>query len=290
MNKLVAAALCIPLMASAHPELEEHRVITRDGHELQAWYLPAPSYDVNAPTIVWVHGLGDYTKRFLEIVAFMHAHGFASMGFDLRGHGKSHGDRGYIHSVDVCGNDVEDVYHFYKNRVTGPVFMVGNSLGGLITTRYLQRQERALKPDRAILLAPALGFNKERVGWFKKIFLDYFGWLFPWYHVSIKAGEKDNPDKNLILHVPLASVKEMDKAFEKAFEDVHLMDTPIHILAGGQETIVDLQAMLHFHELLPDCSKKEFTLYQEMRHYLLGGPGRHQVHNKILALLRNQAD
>jgi alpha-beta hydrolase superfamily lysophospholipase len=91
-----------------------------------------------------VHGFGEHSGRYVNVVGPLTRAGFAVHGFDLRGHGRSAGRRGHIDSWADYRDDLgRYLDHVRSLEVAGtPVFLYGHSLGGAIVLEYcLHRQD-----------------------------------------------------------------------------------------------------------------------------------------------------
>ena len=80
-----------------------------------------------------VHGLGEHSQRYSHMADFMNSQAIAVLGFDLRGHGRSQGQRGHAPSLDALMADIQ----LLIEQSTGlfpdlPCFLYGHSLGGLL--------------------------------------------------------------------------------------------------------------------------------------------------------------
>jgi alpha-beta hydrolase superfamily lysophospholipase len=66
--------------------------------------------------------------------------GYALVGFDLRGHGKSGGARGHSPSLDAFMQDIRQFFRFLTERYPdSPHFLYGHSFGGLLSILYAIR-------------------------------------------------------------------------------------------------------------------------------------------------------
>jgi acylglycerol lipase len=93
-----------------------------------------------------IHGLGDHTGRFSHVARVMTEAGYALVGFDLRGHGKSGGARGHFPSLDAVMQDIRQFFRFLVERyVDVPLFLYGHSLGGLLALWYAIQYSEELK-------------------------------------------------------------------------------------------------------------------------------------------------
>jgi alpha-beta hydrolase superfamily lysophospholipase len=100
---------------------------------IQGW---EPNREAEA-FIALVHGLGEHTARYAHVGKVMTDAGYALVGFDLRGHGKSGGARGHASSLDAYMQDIREFFHFMAQRYPDiPHFLYGHSLGGLLSLAY----------------------------------------------------------------------------------------------------------------------------------------------------------
>ena len=95
-------------------------------------------------SIMLVHGHGEHIARFDHVAAALTDKGYAMLGFDLRGHGKSGGSRGHTPSYDALMDDIASFSQQTDQRYAGlPRFLYGHSLGGNLVLNYALRR----KPD-----------------------------------------------------------------------------------------------------------------------------------------------
>lgn len=87
--------------------------------------------------IVLVHGLGEHSARYAHVGKALTDAGYALVGFDLRGHGKSGGARGHAPSLDAYMQDIRQFFQLMEKRYPDiPHFLYGHSLGGLLVLAY----------------------------------------------------------------------------------------------------------------------------------------------------------
>jgi alpha-beta hydrolase superfamily lysophospholipase len=84
--------------------------------------------------------------------------GYAMLGFDLRGHGRSEGKRGHIHSFDLALEDVTLLIEEAGRRWPGkPRFLYGHSLGGNYVINHALRCDPPV--EGVISTSPILGLD-----------------------------------------------------------------------------------------------------------------------------------
>lgn len=131
----------------------EGTFLSADGWHLyyQSW-VPA---DLPRGVVVIIHGLGGHSGGFSCIVEDLVHRGYLVYGLDLRGHGRSPGQRGYINHWSEYR---EDLNRFLTGVQTQecqlPCFLLGHSLGALVVLDYSLRSLSQI--SGVIAIAPAL--------------------------------------------------------------------------------------------------------------------------------------
>lgn len=96
-------------------------------------------------SIILVHGFGEHSGRYSNLVPPLAAAGYAVYALDHRGHGHSPGQRGHIDSFDDYLADVCALIEFAQAAQPGlPVVLFGHSMGGLIVLVYAIRNPTGL--------------------------------------------------------------------------------------------------------------------------------------------------
>lgn len=95
--------------------------------------------------IALIHGLGEHTGRYLHVGKTMTDTGYAFVGFDLRGHGRTGGSRGHFPSFETAMRDMREFFKFLVQRYPDiPHFLYGHSLGGLLSLAYALQYHNGL--------------------------------------------------------------------------------------------------------------------------------------------------
>ena len=127
---------------------------------LQSW---RPDGDPIA-TLALVHGLGEHSGRYQNVVNTLVPRGYAVYAFDLRGHGRSPGPRGYLTSWHELRGDVGSLLSHAKRAERGngdrPLFLMGHSLGGLIVLEFVLYEGHST-PDLDGVVVSAPGLSTE---------------------------------------------------------------------------------------------------------------------------------
>jgi len=97
-------------------------------------------------TIMLVHGHGEHIVRYDHVAAALTEKGYAMLGFDLRGHGRSGGPRGHTESYDALMDDIAAFLQQVDERYPGlPRFLYGHSMGGNLVINYALRRKPELR-------------------------------------------------------------------------------------------------------------------------------------------------
>ncbi len=119
---------------------------------LAAW-LHEPTKKAHCRLLL-IHGLGEHSARHLNTVNFLNSLGVEVIRFDLRGAGKSGGERQWIDKFDDYVEDAGKVFNWIcTHRDPLPLYVLGHSLGGAIAIYFGARYASQLKG--LILSAPA---------------------------------------------------------------------------------------------------------------------------------------
>ena len=124
----------------------KHSESTFEGYENLPLYYQKWQPDETKAVLVIVHGFGEHSGRYMNVVNKVIPQGFAVYSFDHRGHGKSPGKRGHIQDWNEF---IEDVKNFIKlvgdEQKELPLFLMGHSMGGLIVLNYAISNPQGLK-------------------------------------------------------------------------------------------------------------------------------------------------
>jgi len=136
--------------------------------------------------ICHVHGLGEHSGRYVHVAQAFTKAGYAMLSFDLRGHGRSGGERGHILSMDDYLQDIDSLFEQARSRYLSlPMFLYGHSIGAVQALNYCLRRKSNLKG--VIATGPSLHTSVEYQK-IKVIMAKALGALFP--TVTIPSGLK----------------------------------------------------------------------------------------------------
>jgi alpha-beta hydrolase superfamily lysophospholipase len=131
-------------------EITEWEWKTKDGIEIysKAWIPGQQARGV----IILIHGLGEHVGRYEHVGRAMTAAGYILAGFDIRGFGKSGGQKGHTPSLDAYFDDIDSFVAEVSRRYPGlPRFLYGHSLGATLLLAYVPLRQ----PDVSGVIATA---------------------------------------------------------------------------------------------------------------------------------------
>ena len=108
----------------------------------QGWL---PDGGVKAVLLI-IHGLGEHSGRYTNVINHFVPLGYAIYGFDHIGHGKSDGEREVIDRFEDYIGPLTIYLNMVKAWQPGkPIILFGHSLGGLIAVYYLLDHQAEFK-------------------------------------------------------------------------------------------------------------------------------------------------
>lgn len=139
----------------------------------QAWTVPAPR-----GTIVITHGHGEHTDSYKRVVEGLKNENWDIYAWDMRGHGRSEGIRGFAETFDLYCDD----FKIFLNQVRAipgvldrPLVYLSHSMGSLVQLKTIILNP-ALEPDAMVLSSPLVGLGvtvppikKFGAEWLKKL-------------------------------------------------------------------------------------------------------------------------
>jgi len=247
----------------------------------QAWL---PAGDVKAVLLV-VHGLGEHSGRYMNVVDHFVPLGYAVYALDHIGHGKSDGDREIVANFE----DFTDTLTIYFNMVKDwqkdkPVFLLGHSLGGAIVSYYLLDHQADFKG--AVISAPAVKVG-DSISALTITMSKVLSKLAP--KMGVLALDATTISKDplvvqayvndpLVFHgkTPARMGAEMLSAMQRISAEAGKITLPIIIVQGGDDKLVDPAGAQMLNDM---ASSKDKTLeiYPGMYHEVFNEPNRLRV-------------
>ena len=247
----------------------------------QCWL---PESEPKAALLI-VHGLGEHSGRYLNVVNHFVPKGFVVYGMDHPGHGKSDGTRKYVDRFEDFIENVKTYFDRIKGWQAGkPIFLVGHSMGGLISAVYLLDHQAGLKG--AIISGPSVKIpgNVSPITVFIGKMLVA---LMPRLGLLKTAPEGVRRDPAVVqayIDDPLVYkgkttvrlAAEMVKAMQRVSREAAKITLPILILQGGADWIVDPAGAKMLYDSVSSADK-EIKIYDGLYHEVYNEPEHPRV-------------
>ncbi|MBI5590847.1 MAG: lysophospholipase [Deltaproteobacteria bacterium] len=227
-----------------------------------------------------VHGLGEHSGRYLNIVDHFVPMGFAIYGMDHPGHGRSEGTRKYVGRFEDFIDNVKAFFDKIQGRHAGkPIFLVGHSMGGLISAVYLLDHQDGLKG--AILSGPSVKIPDNIlpitifIGKILAVLMPEFGLI----GTAPADVSRDPAVVQAYLDDPLVHkgkttaglAAEILKAMQRVSRDAGRITLPILILQGGADRIVSPAGAKALYDAVGSIDK-EIKIYDGLYHEVYNEP------------------
>lgn len=211
-----------------------------------------------------VPGFNSHSGYYEWVAERLTADGLAVYAIDLRGRGKSDGERFYVQNFADYVNDVATFVSLVKEKESGlPVFMLGHSAGGVVACNYtLDHQE-----ELAGLICESFAYEVPAPD-FALAVLKGLSHIAPHAHVLKLHNEDFSRDTAivdfmnndpLIAHEsqPTQTVAAMVHADERLKKDFPKITLPLLILHGTKDKATKPSGSKHFFE---SAGSKDKTL------------------------------
>jgi len=258
----------------------------------QGWL---PEENIKAVLLV-VHGLGEHSGRYMNVVDHFVPLGYAVYGLDHIGHGKSDGTREYIEKFDDFTDTLTIFYKMVKEwQADVPVFILGHSMGGLIVSYYLLDHQADFKG--AIISGPAVKVGEDisqatiTIGKLLSKIAPKMGLLA----LDVNAISRDPEVVEAYINDPLVFqgkmparlAAELLSAMQRVTAEADQITLPFIIVHGSKDSLADPAGSQMLYD---KASSKDKTLkiYDGLYHEVFNEPERDRVLKDVENWLESQ--
>lgn len=241
--------------------------------------------------IAIVHGFGEHSGRYDHLAAHFNAHGYSVTAYDHRGHGLSDGLPGHVGSFKEYEDDLDRILAAIRARSEArPIFLVGHSMGGLVTLRYLATRREGLVG--AAISAPLVGLASPPPI-HKQIIGRVAARLAPYYRLNNEINpavlSRDPEVGKAYASDPLVSRKvsanwfaEATRAMQELNEWAPRITLPLIVMHGTEDRLASVDATRSLFERI-GSSDKEIVIYPNFYHELFNEPEKQDVFDRVTA-------
>lgn len=236
-----------------------------------------------------VPGFNSHSGYYRWVAAQLTDAGFAVYAVDLRGRGKSDGERFFVESIDQYTSDVDVMTGLAKERDAGlPIFLLGHSAGGVTACVYTLDHQAEL----AGLVCESFAFQVPAPD-FALAVLKGLSHVLPHAHVLKLKNEDFSRDQAVVDAMnddpliadetqPTLTVAALVRADERLKREFPQMTLPVFILHGTEDKATKPEGSQFFYDTAGSADKT-LKLYEGHYHDMLNDVGREIVMGDILA-------
>ena len=234
-------------------------------------------------SLVLCHGIHSHSGHYLRAGEEFARRGFAVTGLDLRGRGRSEGERFYAETIDEYVSDLSLTIDFARARHPDlPLYLLGHSAGGVTAVTYaLDHQERI---DG--LICESFAFRVYAPNFALKL-LEGASHFVPHAHVLTLKMEDFSRDAEWVAQLrsdpliegesqPIATVAAFARAGERFEREFGRIILPVFILHGTADKATRPDGSEQFYREV-GSSDRTLKLYEGHYHDLLNDLGREEV-------------
>jgi alpha-beta hydrolase superfamily lysophospholipase len=239
-------------------------------------------------SLVICHGVNSHGGQHVRAAEEFASRGFAVTALDLRGRGRSDGERFYVDSIDDYVSDLSQTIELARSHHPGlPLYLLGHSAGGVTSVTYaLDHQDRI---DG--LICESFAFRVYAPNFALKL-LEGASHIAPHAHVLRLKMEDFSRDPAWVAVLnadplthdevqPVQTVAAFARAGERFEREFGRITLPVLIIHGTADKATRPDGSQQFFDQA-GSTDKSLKLYEGHYHDLLNDLGREQVMDDIV--------
>ena len=264
----------------------EETVTAADGLRL---YVRRHVVDHPRAEVVIVHGFGEHSGRYGALTDHLIRQRYSVCAYDHRGHGLSDGLPGHVDRFNEYEDDLHRVLSSVRARgQSSKLCLVGHSMGGLITLRYLVKESASVAA--AVVSAPLIEVA-VRVPAHKMMIARVSARVAP----RLRLGNEIDPavlsrDPEVGLAYskdPLVNRVVSSRWFTEATQamaEIKLwapgITAPLLVMHGTEDKLASAEATRELFDRL-GSKEKELGIYEGYYHELFNEPEKQQIFDRV---------
>jgi len=249
----------------------------------RAWHPDGKARGV----VVIVPGFNAHSGYYAWVAEQLTGDALAAYAVDLRGRGKSDGERFYVEKFQDYVDDVSALVNRAKSREAGlPVYLLGHSAGGVVSCLYALENQSQL----AGLICESFAFQVPAPDFALAVFKG-LSHLAPHAHVLHLKNEDFSRDPNIVRAMnddplianetqPTKTLAEMVRADERLEKEFPRIKLPVLILHGTSDKATRPSGSQLFYDTA-GSTDKTLKFYEGAYHDLLNDTDKQRVMSDI---------
>jgi alpha-beta hydrolase superfamily lysophospholipase len=245
-----------------------------------------------------MHGFAEHSARYAYTAEALARRGYAVHALDLRGHGRSEGDRAYVRSMNEYLLDMRVFLARVRERAGAtPVFLLGHSMGGGIVALALcvdPPDVRGAMLSGAVLPGEAT-IGSRIQGWIARL-LGRVVPRLPMVKLSAADVSRDPEevakyDSDPLIYrgrIRAGLAGAMARAIDRVKRDTPKITLPLLVMHGSADALAKPENSRLFYDRV-GSSDKSLKLYDGLYHEILNEPERDLVIADIAAWMEAHA-
>jgi len=245
-----------------------------------------------------VHGLAEHSGRYMNVVNHLVPSGYAVYGIDHVGHGKSDGKRVYVERFQDYTKTLKNYFDMIREwHPKKPIFLIGHSMGGLISAAYLLEHQDEL--SGAVLSGPSIkvpdNISKAIIfiGKLLSMIIPKAGLI----QLDAEGVSRDPAVIDAYVNDSLVCTgkitarlgAELLKTMQRVTKNATKIKLPIMIVQGSDDKLVDPSGAQLFYDLV-GSRDKTIKFYTGFYHEVFNEPEHEQVLNGVKTWIEAHLD
>lgn len=243
--------------------------------------------------VLLVHGVSEHCQRYKAIADELNRADYVVSSMDLPNHGRSAGPKGHVDSFDDFQNAVLGLYERVKMRYPDkPIFILGHSMGGLITSRLLLEHQD--KFSGALLSGAGIESPQEPPAWQVRL-ITLISKFFPtagMLGVDPSFVSRDKAVVSAYRADPLNNTKKLSakllveffKTIGQVKQGAAVIKLPILIMHGTADRLTAPAGSQWLYETVVSTDKK-INLYPGLYHEIFNEPEADAIYQDVITWL-----
>lgn len=247
--------------------------------------------------LIVTHGQAEHGGCYQRLVDALNGIPLNIIAWDMRGHGKSEGQRGFVRDFQEYVEDLGSLIQFLKSESSlreEDILLLGHSMGGLVQLSFLSQNSK-LQFKANILSSPLLGLSVE-VPLIKDLAALLAKALLPQLTLFNEIEFENLTSDEAVLQEMKADVLRHDRispsaylgsieAIQKLRQDLVKVSVPTFVQMPEKDLVVDSQATREFFKKLP-VGRYKIREYPERKHEIYNDVGRDEVFRDLVQYIQ----